>query len=226
MPAALLAAGLSNLATILCDSCRQQVVTVQRPLCTVCGRMFEDREGSDRRCGDCTRQPRYFASARSAVLYISGFRKVVHQFKYRGKTRLAGPFGDILLGTFLRFWGSDDMDLILPVPLHPKRFRQRGFNQACLLMANWNRLDARLAATPRLLVRTRATAPQTGLGKAERRRNIRRAFDVKRPESVRSRRILLVDDVYTTGATVNECARVLMHCGARRVDVLTLARAV
>ncbi len=132
----------------------------------------------------------------------------------------------MLLAAFLRFWDSGDIDLILPVPLHPKRFRQRGFNQAYRLMSNWKHEYSALAATTRLLVKLRATAPQTGLGKVQRRRNIRNAFGVRQPEAVRSRQVLLIDDVYTTGATADECARVLLKCGAARVDVLTLARAV
>ena len=188
--------------------------------------MFTGRQGMDHRCGDCIRRPKAYTIARSALLYTPGFRKVIHQFKYRGKIQLAAPLGEILLATFLRFWDSDDMDLVLPVPLHSGRFRQRGFNQAQRLVMDWQHLDSRLAPTVRLLVRTRATAPQTGLGKAQRRRNMHHAFGVQRPEAVRFRRILLVDDVYTTGATANECARALMRCGAARVDVLTLARAV
>jgi ComF family protein len=158
------------------------------------------------------------------VVYTSVFRKVVHRFKYRGQMRLAGPLGKILLATYLRFWNSGDIDLILPVPLHPKRFRQRGFNQAYRLVVNWKQFEKGLAATPGLLVKTRVTAPQSGLQKAQRRRNVRNAFRVQRPEAVRSRRVLLVDDVYTTGATADECARVLLRYGAARVEVLTLAR--
>ena len=188
--------------------------------------MFEARESTDHLCGDCIRQTRSFGCARSAVIYTPGIRKVLHQYKYRGRLQLAVPLGDILLATFLRFFDSGDMDLILPVPLHRDRFRQRGFNQAHRLMVNWKRVDGGLAPTPRLLVKTRATPPQAGLGKLQRRRNIRGSFGVRRPAAVRSRRILLVDDIYTTGATAAECARVLMRCGAAQVDVLTLARAV
>lgn len=188
--------------------------------------MFSGRVGPDHRCGDCIRRPKYYCRARSAVLYTDGFRQLVHQFKYRGRLQLAGPMGDILLAAFLRFWDSGDIDLILPVPLHPKRFRQRGFNQAYRLVSDWKHQGNGLVATTRLLVKLRATVPQTGLGKARRRRNIRNAFGVRKPEAIRSQRVLLIDDVYTTGATADECARVLLQYGAARVDVLTLARAV
>ena len=220
------AAGLSDLKAMLCQKCRQQVVFIESPFCSVCGRVFDGRESAGHLCGDCIRQPKNFGCARSAVIYTPGFRKVVHQYKYRGRLQLAAPLGDLLLAAFLRFFNSGDMDLILPVPLHRDRFRQRGFNQAYRLMMNWKHVESGLAPTPRLLVKMRATPPQAGLGKTQRKRNIHGSFDVQRPAAVRCRRILLVDDVYTTGATADECARVLMRCGAARVDVLTLARAV
>ena len=226
MADALHAAGMSGLNAMLCRQCRQQVLIIESPLCSVCGRMFEGRESADHLCGDCIRQPRSFGCARSAVVYTPGFRKVVHQYKYRGRLQLAAPLGDLLLATFLRFFDSGDMDLILPVPLHRDRFRQRGFNQAYRLMKNWKHVDSGLSPTPRLLIKRRATPPQAGLGKRQRRRNIRGSFGVRQPAAVRARRILLVDDVFTTGATADECARELIRCGAARVDVLTLARAV
>jgi ComF family protein len=118
-----------------------------------------------------------------------------------------------------------DYDLIMPVPLHPSRLRWRGFNQAALLgNAVARRLGRPLDAGS--LVRVRETDPQTGKNMRERRQNIRDAFAIRRPARIANRRVLLVDDVMTTGATVDECARTLLAAGARRVDVLTLARAL
>ena len=117
-----------------------------------------------------------------------------------------------------------DHDLVVPVPLHLERLRWRGFNQALsLARALVPRGDARLA--PMALVRQRATAAQVGLGEADRRHNIRGAFAVSDRARVRGRRVLLVDDVMTTGATADECAGTLRRAGARQVDVLVLARA-
>jgi len=116
-------------------------------------------------------------------------------------------------------------DLLVPVPLHLRRLRWRGFNQALLLTRPLaQRCGARL--DPFVLARTRPTSPQVGLDEAARRRNIAGAFAVRDPAVVRRRSVLLIDDVYTTGATVEECARVLRRAGASRVDVLVLARAV
>jgi len=118
---------------------------------------------------------------------------------------------------------DEHYDLVVPVPLHPKRLRWRGFNQAALLAAEVaRRLDCKLDTIS--LVRVVATPPQTALDLETRRRNVRRAFAVRRPDRIVNQRVLLVDDVMTTGATANECARTLRAAGARSVDVFTLAR--
>jgi len=122
--------------------------------------------------------------------------------------------------------------LIIPVPLHPRKLRRRGFNQSYLLVAKWPRYFSgenggrRIEIKADLLRRVRWTAPQTGLGRRERQNNIKGAFSLPNGVPVENCSILLVDDVYTTGATVTECARVLLTGGADRVDVLTLARAI
>jgi len=122
-------------------------------------------------------------------------------------------------------FGDANYDLVIPVPLHRERLRWRGFNQAAMLAnAVARRIDRPLDL--RTLVRVRPTPPQTRQNRVERVKNLRRAFAVRRPARLSSRRILLIDDVMTTGATADECARTLIAAGARRVDVLTLARAV
>ncbi|MDX2171374.1 MAG: ComF family protein [Deltaproteobacteria bacterium] len=118
-----------------------------------------------------------------------------------------------------------DHDVIVPVPLHRRRLRWRGFNQSALLARSLAAHTQR-AVELRALMRVRATPPQVGLGERDRRRNVARAFAVREPEHLRGRSVLLVDDVMTTGATVNECARVLRRAGATRVEVVVLARAL
>ena len=118
---------------------------------------------------------------------------------------------------------ENDYDLVVPVPLHHTRLRWRGFNQAALISIAIARRLARPLDTGSL-IRTRATSSQTAKDRQEHHRNVHNAFQVKRPARIANRRILLIDDVMTTGATVDECARVLLAAGARRVDVLTLAR--
>ena len=119
---------------------------------------------------------------------------------------------------------AGDIDLVAPVPLHRKRLRQRGFNQAYLLVRRWQ-LPEGTAVVRDLLTRTRDTAPQTGMDRRQRRGNIKNAFCMTRPGQGTGKRVLLVDDVLTTGATAEACAEALIRDGAQRVDVLTPARA-
>ncbi len=122
-------------------------------------------------------------------------------------------------------FAGEDFDVIIPVPLHLARLRWRGFNQAALLaQAVAQRLDRPILATT--LLRVVGTPPQTSQDHRQRRRSVHAAFAVKQPLLVANRRILLVDDVMTTGATADECSRMLLRAGARRVDVFTLARVV
>jgi ComF family protein len=154
---------------------------------------------------------------------------VVHQLKYQGRLALAPAMGRMLGEAYRRYWSECPVDGVLPIPLHRRRLRRRGFNQADVLLRSWLK-DAAAAGQPgpargaRILERIRATPPQTGLKRSERRRNIRGAFRVAAHGEIENRRLLLVDDVFTTGATVEEAARVLRAAGAASVDVLTLAR--
>jgi ComF family protein len=195
--------------------------------------MFKSRQGQDHLCGDCITQPKEFRIARAAVAYDHQLTAVMHRFKYAGKIQLAGPLGGLMRNTYMRHWDRQKVDLILPVPLHAMKFRKRGFNQSYLLIRRWKSISAPLvdnvAGLPvntDVLIRSKATVSQTGLGRQQRLKNIKGAFRVRIPEKVIAKKLLLVDDVYTTGATVNECARVLLKAGAEQVDVLTAARAM
>jgi ComF family protein len=221
------------LSVHLCPSCIRGLVAVETPLCECCGLPFKSRQGPDHRCGECIVDGKNFRMARAPLIYEQILMRVIHCFKYQGKVQLANPLAQLLLTAFKLFWEKESIDIILPVPLHIKRFRKRGFNQAYLLVRNWTVVSAQYPycmAVPRiernLLIRTSATPPQTTLGRAKRAVNIKNAFDLNDRDGVIDKRVLLVDDVYTTGATANECARLLLTCGAQHVDVLTLARAV
>jgi len=171
--------------------------------------------------------------ARASLVYDQTILNVVHSFKYNGKIQLAAPLGALLLAAFNRFWAEHSIDVIVPVPLHIKRFRKRGFNQVFLLIRNWKKFAAAshidlsgVRIERNAIVRAASTSPQTGLGRKARMTNIKNAFKIQYKEKIKDKTILLVDDVYTTGATVNECARLLLKGGANHVDVLTLARAI
>jgi len=204
---------------------------ISHPLCTVCGRPFFDAAGEDHLCGAClTRRP-HFLQARAWACYPGGddenhpLREVVQRFKYGRKVSLGKPLGRLMASGCSQFFPGTSFDLVIPVPLHPKRLRWRGFNQAVILAREVGRLwDLRV--DPFILSRPKETPPQTQLPEDERRRNVRAAFVVNPHKSIKGKRLLLVDDVYTSGATVNECSRTLLRAGAKEVQVLTLARTV
>jgi len=209
------------------------LIAVESPLCICCGIPFRSRQGQDHFCGACIASGQKFGIARAALIYDRIITEVIHCFKYRGKIQLARPLSELLLLAFLNYWDIDSIDVILPVPLHPSRIRLRGFNQAYLLIRNWPSIAAhyscdlsRIRIERDVLIRIVSTAPQSELGRAQRALNIKDAFDLDREETILGKRILLIDDVYTTGATANECGRLLLNRGAQKVDVLTLARAV
>lgn len=207
-----------------CAGCRDRWTAVASPLCTRCGRVFNSRVGPDHWCGQCLDQAGIFNRARATGIYDNSLRLAIHALKFKGRTRLAVSLGRLLFTTYRYYWPSGDTDLVAPVPLHRKRLRQRGFNQAYLLVRHWQ-LPEGTAVVRDLLTRTRNTVPQTGMNRRQRRINIKDAFCVTRPGQGAGKRVLLVDDVLTTGATAEACAGALVRDGAQRVDVLTLARA-
>jgi ComF family protein len=173
-------------------------------------------------CGLCRQGAFVFEQARSFGWHEGTLRSLVHLLKYDGFRPLAKPLGRKLADVTKSF-GAISFDLVLPVPLHNKRQRMRGFNQSALLATRLSRIYG-LPAGTKDCVRVRDTPPQTGLRAKERRKNVDGAFHVPRPEGVKSRRVLLIDDVLTTGATANACARALLEAGAEGVWVATLAR--
>jgi ComF family protein len=138
---------------------------------------------------------------------------------------LAKPLAHLLLSVYQSNPQELSADLIIPVPLHRSRERERGFNQAFELSRQFSRLT-RIPLPTRLLVRTRPTKVQAGLSRRERRINLRGAFEVSRSRVLEDKTVLLIDDVFTTGATLNECAKILKENGALRINVLTLARVI
>jgi ComF family protein len=165
--------------------------------------------------------------------YATSLRDAIHDFKYRSATHLAAPLGRLMWHAVHHYFSPSDIDKVIPVPLHPRRLRSRGFNQSALLVRQWPAMGPADGQEKRqpwmaagLLRRHRATLPQTGLNKAQRADNLKSAFSIPDKAMLKGKRVLLVDDVLTTGATANACAFVLKQAGAVRVDVLTLARAV
>jgi len=221
------------MSPFICANCSGTYMAIESPICSTCGVVFESREGEDHDCGECLNAPKKFKMARSAGVYDKVLMAAIHCLKYKEKIQLARPLGVILFLIFCRYWNRGNINLVMPVPLHKRKFRSRGFNASFLLVKEWTyitkALNGSLSVIPvagDILVRKRWTEPQTGLGRKDRLRNIKNAFGVRDSSKIKGKKILLVDDVYTTGATANECAKVLIRAGAACVDVLTLARAM
>jgi ComF family protein len=207
----------SSRPPLLCKNCRAEISTISSPFCPCCG-----VPGAAHCCWNCRQHSFAFDRARSLVVYQEPMRSLIHQLKFNGS--LTG------LSTFAALAKEADAaalfhepDLILPVPLHIRRLRWRGFNQSLLLakacFPAWKK-----KIQPDLLQRHRATIPQTALDGVERRSNLAGAFSLREPKAVRGKCILLVDDVHTTGSTLHECAKMLREAEAMQIETFTAAR--
>ena len=209
-----------------CRTCWETIRPHTGPSCPRCGLPFASdvalTYSPDHCCLSCRQRPPAFTRAWACYVYEPPLRNAIHLLKYRGKVVLAGALGALLRQARPLL---PEADILMPVPLHPSRLREREYNQSLLLADELNR-DLHLPLVYDNLVRLRATQPQTELSRSERLKNLRRCFALRRPTEVAGKRVLLVDDVMTTGTTVNECAKVLRKAGADEVFVVTLARTV
>jgi ComF family protein len=202
-----------------CEECAAGLTPIDSPICTRCGLPF-DSAGPDHLCGECLADPPPFARARAGFEYGASARDAVLRLKY-GKVQWVGEALGRLLCNIAGI--STLPDILVPVPLHPKRLVKRGFNQAALLAAP----SARLLGRPiraNVVQRVQETPPQAGQTRHERFANLRGAFICNNEPAVQGKRILLIDDVITTGATVREVSRTLTKAGAESVEVIAFAR--
>jgi ComF family protein len=215
----------------LCRECWEGIERLAPPWCRTCGlelgRFAGAREPAGTEpghvCGPCRRRPPAFTYARAAARYGDIVREAVHGLKFRGRRALAAPLGDLVAEMGRSCLPVAEPDLLVPVPLHPRRERERGFNQALLLARRLGRGWSVPVRTD-VLARTVFTPPQTELSAEARRANVRAAFALRRPELVAGRHVVLVDDILTTGSTASACAARLREGGAATVGVLTVAR--
>lgn len=210
---------------VLCPTCWAKLRFISQPCCDACGHPFEYEVPGLTLCGACVRDRPPFTQARAALLYDGASKDFILSFKHADRTELAK-----LLSKWLAQAGGEFLpaaDVLVPVPLHWTRLFARRFNQAALLAQALGRLVAKPVAVD-ALVRHKKTPSQGHLGVTARMRNVQGAFRVPpgRLASIKGKRVVLVDDVYTTGSTVRVAAKALLRAGALRVDVLTLARVV
>jgi ComF family protein len=196
-------------------------------LCSVCGeRLASPFAAAGERCGLCRRAEPPFAKAVAYGSYDGRLRELIHLLKYEQVRTCAGVLGRMLAEAISGLTAGSEQVLVIPVPLHRRKLRQRGFNQTELIVLDaLKRIGShRFTVQPRILERHRETQSQIGLTRHQRRENMRGAFVVAKPDAVKARDILIVDDVFTTGTTVSECAPVLRRAGASKVYVATVAR--
>lgn len=206
----------------LCPRCRAGISLIRPPVCQKCGKPLRGPPDLVFTCIPCRHRRSYFTCARAAGVYDGPLRDAIHALKFGGCRAMAGPLGRLMAEVA----ATDPRlraDIVAPVPLHPKRLRARGFNQAELLaaeVAGYLNIPIRADA----LGRVRVTASQTALSRDERRANVRAAFEAVHLLQVG--RVLLVDDVMSTGATAMECARALRHSGVPEVVMVSAALTV
>lgn len=210
----------------LCDRCEADfsALRIQGPVCSVCGEPFVSASSGEHTCGLCLAQTPPFEMARSVYSFAGAALDAIHRFKYNNHVILAPAFAAMLSEAAGDMPATPSAMIIVPVPLHAKRLKERGFNQS-LLIARGIAKKLKAGLSYDNLCRTRPTEPQVGLKSRERAENLKDAFNISDPAAFKDRKILLVDDVYTTGATIKECSKVLKKAGAD-VYALTLARAV
>lgn len=210
----------------VCRPCWEEIQPLTGPSCVCCDQPFISSSAvswtPDHKCQDCLERPPVYQRAWTLFPYIRPLQNAICSFKYRGKVGMAKPLASLMIRSMP---ASIKADVVVPVPLHPSRLRAREFNQSLLLADQIGR-HMGLSVLATTLIRVVATDPQTTLTRHERLRNLRRAFAVRNPPTVIGRRILLVDDVFTTGATLNECAKTLLKVGAESVSAITLARTI
>ncbi len=204
----------------VCDTCWTNIDIISPPWCEICG--IPNAEGI---CADCATKPPQYGKLRTIGIYHGTLQHLIHLYKFEKRTNLVKHLGQLIIANLPNDFSFDEYDYILPIPIHKKRLRERGFNQT-MLLANH---ISKMSNNPILmdaLIREKNTSPQSSLDREARQTNIIGAFALRRSEVVRDKKLLVLDDVYTTGATVREAVKELWNADPMEIDVLTLARAL
>lgn len=203
----------------ICESCRQKVKEIQEPLCKKCGKPIQSEEAEF--CYDCQNTEFHYEQGRSLWLHEKPAANAIYAFKYKNRRVYGEVFAKEMAKKFQALVREWEIDLIIPVPIHKKRRRKRGYNQAEILAKELGRIWG-IPVDCSLVVRNKETAPQKELGQGNRKRNLRKAFSLTRSIS-EDRTILIVDDIYTTGSTINSMAQLLKKEGNEKIYFLTIS---
>ncbi|MEA1939743.1 MAG: ComF family protein [Candidatus Caldatribacteriota bacterium] len=214
----------------ICEDCFNTIEFIKHPYCMKCGKPLIHSEfflkNKNILCVNCREKKYSFEFARSVGTYNKVLRKCIHLFKYYREKKLAKPLGKLMIDYLLESKEFEKkIDLIIPVPLHEKGLKKRGFNQTILLSREIGNYFS-IPVKEEILVKKKITSFQVNLSKKEREKNINKAFLVKEPEEFKGKNILIIDDVFTTGSTVDECAKEIKRAQAKNIYVFTLARSI
>ncbi len=209
----------------LCEGCLKKIKKRVPPFCIKCGRQIPGGPELKERCNDCKNSNPYYDRALSAFHYGGILKKLVYSFKYKKITSLAKEFSDLIEAFMKDYTMGRDADLVLPIPMHPFRLMRREINPSHILARDLAK-KLGIPYSDKILKKTKNTYPQSRLKRKQRIDNIKGSFSLNKNavHSIRVKNILLVDDIFTTGSTMNECARVLKEAGSGYVEVMTLAR--
>ena len=212
---------ISHDRMVICDDCRSGLLSIDAPYCERCGYPLDAPVAS---CPACPGRTFYFDGALSGFQFNRPLQDLIHQLKYRKRPGIGRFLGSLLAKRVEGEPGIPHITAVVPVPLHPLRNRERGYNQSAYIARGISDVTG-IPVLENVLVRNRNTPTQTSLSPDARMSNVEGVFEAGRVEAVRDATVSLVDDIFTTGATMNSCARVLLQAGAKRVFALTIARA-
>lgn len=206
----------------ICETCANNIIPVENPVCHYCGFPIPALNSShENLCGRCLRNRPAFDKARFSVFYTRVMRRGILEFKFHNSLFLGEALSKFLTITFYEHFAGEDLDAIIPIPVHDKRLIRRGYNQAAVLARKLGK-NVGLPVLSTTLVKTVNTIPQTQLKRKQRIENVKGSFAVNNPLKIRDKKLLLLDDVFTTGSTISEASLTLKRHGANLVDALVL----
>lgn len=206
-----------------CPDCFEKINFINNNFCPICGLPFLVSPAGNHICGSCLENKPGYSQARAVAGFETVIMDAIHKFKYGRNISTGYALASLMADFSFPDFDISDCSLLIPVPLHIKRLRERGFNQS-LILANQISKKFKIPVDFSVLKRCKFTLTQTGLNKAEREKNIKGAFIVADSKKISGKKIILIDDVFTTGATINECSKILLKAGAQKINVLTLSR--
>ncbi len=211
--------------SMICADCSNSIRYVQEPFCTRCGKPFTSDSGISHICYDCIKGKNKFTMSRAAFEYNGAIVKLIHRFKFGDQVNVLSFFSDEIFKLYQVHYSTESINAIIPVPLSLRRLKHRSYNQTQLLAAQLSK-KLSIPVFPQVLEKIKETPPQSRLSAEKRQENVKDAYKVTDRVSLKGKKVLLIDDVITTGATVNACTKALMRAGIKQVYVVAIATRV